>query len=282
MIPPLTASPGGSLCSRTVLKLWSYPGTTSPVGAPNQAVMRMNESGRDLIVGDVHGCFRTLGRALSEFGFDPSRDRLFGVGDLVNRGPHSEDALHWLEERFDAVTMGNHERPIRHWFREKLRRGRPRSLPWLRKIPSDHYQRWFDALDAMPFALTIETSHGPVGVIHAQVPDPVWDRALELLSTGSACAADTALLGFESEKEEARARAQPVEGVRALVHGHWPVREVETTLNRWNIDTGAGHQALNRLSLLEVNGSQLRAWTFDVDESWTRCEELRDPRPSRA
>ena len=225
-----------------------------------------NGGGRDLVVGDVHGCFRTLDRALSELGFDPSRDRLFGVGDLVNRGPHSEEALPWLESRFHAVTTGNHERPIRDWFRAKLLGGRPRSLPWLRKIPSDHHQRWYDALDAMPLALTIETPHGPVGVIHAQVPDPDWDRALDLLATGSRGIADIALLGFETDEEEARARAQPVEGLRALVHGHWPVREVETNLNRWNIDTGAGLEHLNRLSLLEVNGSVLRSWTFDVDE----------------
>ena len=118
----------------------------------------------------------------------------------------------------------------------------------------------------MALALTIETSHGPVGLIHAQLPDPDWDRALELLATGSQGISDIALLGFRTEEEEARARAQPVEGLRALVHGHWPVWEVETTLNRWNIDTGAGLEHLNRLSLLEVNGSALRSWTFDVDE----------------
>ena len=154
-----------------------------------------NGRGRDLVVGDAHGCFRTLDRVLSELGFDASRDRLFGVGDVVNRGPHSEEALAWLENRFHAVTMGNHERPIRDWFRAKLLRGRPRSLPWLRRIPSAHYQRWVDALDALPLALTIETSHGAVGVIHAQVPDPDWDRALKLLSTGSRGIADIALLG---------------------------------------------------------------------------------------
>ena len=227
----------------------------------------VNETGRDLVVGDVHGCFRTLDRALSEIDFDPGRDRLFGVGDLINRGPHSEEAISWLEERFHAVVMGNHERPVRDWFRAKLRGGRPRSLPWLRGIPPDHYQRWFDALDAMPLALTIETLHGAVGVIHAQVPHPDWDRALELLSTGSRAIADIAVLGFETEEEEARARAQPVEGLRALVHGHWPVTQVQATCNRWNIDTGAGHATLNRLSLVVVNEPELCTWTFDVDES---------------
>ena len=51
----------------------------------------LNESGRDFVVGDVHGCFRTLEHALGALTFDPNLDRLFGVGDLVNRGPHSAE-----------------------------------------------------------------------------------------------------------------------------------------------------------------------------------------------
>ena len=235
--------------------------------SPRTCIVGINRAGRDLVVGDVHGCFRTLERALCQLGFDSRSDRLFGVGDLVNRGPNSREALTWLENRFEAVTLGNHERPIRAWFHAKLLKGRPRSLPWLREIAPCNYQRWFDALAAMSVALTIETLHGLVGVIHAEPPHRVWSRAIELLESGAYDAIDTALLGCESDKEQDEARSRPVEGLRALVHGHWPVEEVETTRNRWNLDTGAGHAKLNRLSLLEVNAPELRAWTFDVDES---------------
>ena len=79
-----------------------------------------NACGRDFVVGDVHGCFRTLERALAELQFDADRDRLFGVGDLVNRGPHSVEAVDWLEQRFTAVTLGNHDRAALRWFEEKL------------------------------------------------------------------------------------------------------------------------------------------------------------------
>ena len=53
---------------------------------------------------------------MCELAFDPSREHLFGVGDLVDRGPHSHEALAWLERRFEAVVMGNHERPLLYWF----------------------------------------------------------------------------------------------------------------------------------------------------------------------
>ena len=226
----------------------------------------VNHVGRDFVVGDVHGCFRTLERGLLEIEFDPSRDRLFGVGDLVNRGPHSADALRWLEERFEAVTLGNHERPIMAWFREKLLKGRPRSLPWLREIDPGDYQRWVDAIGAMPFALSIETHYGMVGVVHAQSPHQEWSRAIELLESGSDDAIDIALLGHETKEEETRALSGPVEGLRALVHGHWPVKDVERVHNRWNIDTGAGIGRRQRLSILKVNAAEMHSWTFDVNE----------------
>ena len=70
---------------------------------------RTNAAGRDFVVGDVHGHFATLERALERVGFERTRDRLFSVGDLVDRGPESERALAWIRERFDAVVMGNHE-----------------------------------------------------------------------------------------------------------------------------------------------------------------------------
>ena len=63
------------------------------------------EGGRDWVVGDVHGCFHTLRQALIDTGFEHGRDRLFSVGDLINRGPNSIEALEWLDdERFEAVV----------------------------------------------------------------------------------------------------------------------------------------------------------------------------------
>ena len=165
------------------------------------------------------------------------------------------------------VTLGNHDRAVRDLLRGRSRGTGVRLKEWLGRVDPVCHRRWYTALSKMPIALTIETVHGPVGVIHAQVPDPSWNRTLELLSTGDDDIVDVALLGFEAEEEEILARARPVEGLRALVHGHWTVRAVATTHNRWNVDTGAGVAGLDRLSIAQVNGRRLRAWTFDVDES---------------
>ena len=62
------------------------------------------------MIGDLHGCFGTLEHALAELAFDSGRDRLFSVGDPIDRGPRSAETLAWLESgRITATVRGNHE-----------------------------------------------------------------------------------------------------------------------------------------------------------------------------
>jgi bis(5'-nucleosyl)-tetraphosphatase (symmetrical) len=62
-------------------------------------------------IGDIQGCMASLERLLSLFDFSPASDRLWLVGDLVNRGPRSLDVLRWAYEHDDIITcvLGNHD-----------------------------------------------------------------------------------------------------------------------------------------------------------------------------
>ncbi|WP_374244706.1 symmetrical bis(5'-nucleosyl)-tetraphosphatase [Zoogloea sp.] len=62
-------------------------------------------------IGDIQGCFTSLTALLNRIDFDPARDRLWLVGDLVNRGPDSLQTLRFVRDLgASAVTvLGNHD-----------------------------------------------------------------------------------------------------------------------------------------------------------------------------
>lgn len=63
------------------------------------------------LMGDVQGCCDALDRLLAAIGFTPSRDHLYALGDLVNRGPQSLATLQRLRGLGNAATclLGNHD-----------------------------------------------------------------------------------------------------------------------------------------------------------------------------
>ena len=150
-----------------------------------------NKCGRDFVVGDVHGCFRTLEALLEEVSFQTGRDRLFSVGDLIDRGPHSTDAIEWLVDgRIHAATMGNHENALIGFL---MGRSTDVYEPWWRNLADR--ARWLETMGSMPLAITIETAHGDVEVIHAGPVYRNWTRTLEDLNRKREDAIHTALLG---------------------------------------------------------------------------------------
>lgn len=63
------------------------------------------------LIGDVQGCCGALDRLLHKLDFSPSRDRIYLLGDLVNRGPKSLQTLRRLRDLEDSAVclLGNHD-----------------------------------------------------------------------------------------------------------------------------------------------------------------------------
>lgn len=63
------------------------------------------------IVGDIQGCFDSLQALLRKVNFNPNKDTLYCVGDLVNRGPKSLKTMRFLRSLGDScrIVLGNHD-----------------------------------------------------------------------------------------------------------------------------------------------------------------------------
>lgn len=205
-----------------------------------------NVLGRDFVVGDIHGCFDMLRAAMRAAEFDPAADRLFSVGDLVDRGPSSHEAVDWLDHSWFHAVRGNHEQMVVDAVAGRIE-------------PAMHYANgglWFYGLDEagrrrtarafaeLPLAIEVETADGTVGLVHAEVPGDDWAEFRAML------------IGAEGERPpnfehierfalwgrdiiRGRSAFDGVANAQYVYVGHTPVRELHAAGNVRYIDTGA-------------------------------------------
>lgn len=151
--------------------------------APTVRSISANKVGRDFVVGDVHGCVSALRALLKKVEFHPSRDRLFSVGDLVDRGPSSMEALELLRNPWFFAVRGNHEQMlIDHLRRPDV--NKPNDNRWLRNAYVTFTERqefasyWLPKLDRLPLVLAVGMEDPDPGkqfyVVHAEILE---DRA---------------------------------------------------------------------------------------------------------
>lgn len=106
-------------------------------------------------IGDLQGCYEPLRRLFDYISFDPLADRVWFVGDLVNRGPASLEVLRFVKSLGAAATvvLGNHDlhlvmqaegygKPNKEDTLEKVLGASDRGelLAWLRAQPLFHVE----------------------------------------------------------------------------------------------------------------------------------------------
>lgn len=203
-----------------------------------------NTRGRDFFVGDIHGQYWLLMEAMLEVDFDRKRDRLFSVGDLIDRGADSFKCLSLAFEPWFYGVRGNHEMlayDALHGDVDDMELWMMNGGTWaLSENMVEVRQILDEALRHLPYAREVEVAGKRIGVVHAEPPadwaDVMRPAGLQQLVWG-------------------RTRIKKgddtlVNGIDAVVVGHTILEQSERLGNVQYIDTGAFHTG--RLTLIDA------------------------------
>lgn len=123
------------------------------------------------VIGDLQGCFSEFKQLLQKVNFNPSKDHLYLVGDIVARGPDSLACLDYLYQHQDSIsiTLGNHDlHLIACYYRNK----KPNPKDKLSALfASPKLANYIALLQLQPLALWLEKQQ--TFISHAGL-NPLW------------------------------------------------------------------------------------------------------------
>jgi len=205
----------------------------------------MNLKGRDFFLPDVHGAYNLVWRAMKAANFDPAVDRIFSLGDLIDRGPESHRVVAFLRQPYVHAIRGNHEQILIDLYAQgepaegllRWAASRFHSEWWLEASPELRLET-LNAIRQLPVAIEIPTARGTVGLVHADVPAGMdWPTFLAKIEEGDEQVLATAL---EGRRRIRSGNAEGVAGVGRVFVGHTPQWEgLRSYGNVYAVDTGA-------------------------------------------
>jgi len=228
-----------------------------------------NAKGRDLVVGDLHGHRSLLERELEQLGFDPSRDRVLSVGDLINRGPESIATLALITQPWFYAVLGNHELMLLNflgYYASRMHSKKSFSAAggeWIKEAVAKDRKavaRLADGIASLPVAIHVE-SDVSFNVTHADL-HPIGSRQHNLMSEETICVheADTItssrgnvslalksdLLGLRFGRHSVQISSTPLGHLPITYVGHSRFRDVTVHHSYVYIDQGIGVRVVKR------------------------------------
>ena len=220
-----------------------------------------NTAGRDFVVGDLHGCVDALRYLLREIVFDSACDRLFSVGDLIDRGSQSEEALALLDKPWFFPVLGNHEEALCLVAEGIMRRSVWQGLggDWADTLPDSVLRAYARRLRTLPLVRVVGSGARRFNVLHAEFFGD--DAALDVGVFG-ARVRQQLLWGRELALGSGVAEQQA--GLSPTYCGHTPMREMGRIGAQIFIDTGA-FAATGKLTITEALTP--RTWSVSVERA---------------
>lgn len=204
-----------------------------------------NNVGKDFVVGDIHGCYDILLESLAKIGFDYSVDRLFALGDLVDRGTKSLDMVFLIGKPWFYSVRGNHEQwAIDNYtdqtFQESARSHSTHGGLWFYSLDDEWMGNVARKFQTLPLMIETVVDGKTVGFAHAETGD--WDTTRYLIKdlvesdiTGN----HTAQKILWSRTRIKDKNGMVLKGIDHIFYGHTPVYDPVLLGNTTFMDTGA-------------------------------------------
>jgi serine/threonine protein phosphatase 1 len=219
-----------------------------------------NRQGKDFVVGDIHGSFTALEQLLQQAGFQAATDRVFAVGDLIDRGAESQRVTEFLNYPWFHSIMGNHEKILldsaddpnlyKSWTSYN-------GGAWWKHTPVEQQQEIRQAIAELAIAFEVATGNGRVGIVHADIPNTMsWQQFVQNIHHNSECKEYALWSRNRFRRIRTLGTANSLQGIDHVVFGHSPTPQVIRMAHIHYIDTGAAlieETGLGKLTLLQIH-----------------------------
>jgi serine/threonine protein phosphatase 1 len=208
-----------------------------------------NTDGRDFVVGDIHGCFSQLSSQLERIGFDYVHDRLFAVGDLVDRGPESDRVVDWLGQPWFHSVRGNHDHFVVEFMEGPFDKGTYllNGGQWFLETIPEARPYYYNEMKKLPIMIEVKTKHGLIGIVHADVAGDDWEGFKRMLPEYAVYAM------WGRQRIKGQFGDEIIQGVHRVYVGHTPVGSVADVGNVRYIDMGVCFYKGREFHLEQIN-----------------------------
>ncbi len=216
-------------------------------------IYKKNNNGRDFICSDIHGEFALLQQELDKTQFDESVDRLFCLGDLIDRGSNSIEALDWLAKPWLYSIQGNHERMLINAFEQESQALWQHWMmgggTWAEHMTRTELEPFYQAFKKLPVSIELQLENDQnVALVHSELPiECDWSDVRRKLQQLSEDEVDTVPFSHDMLWKKSQSYlvkfipciVKPVKNIHHVFHGHTIVKNYLTITNRTFMDLGS-------------------------------------------
>ena len=213
-----------------------------------------NKIGNDYVFGDIHGMYDYFKYCLDKLNFDKTKDRVFCVGDLIDRSAENLQMMALLNEDWFFSVMGNHEQMFCEYMTGEIDQHAYfyNGGEWTIIFPHDTLLPYYNIVKKLPIIIQV----GNVGIVHADINYTYWNDFKEAIKDERNIA--NAIWG---RNRISRHIENNIIGIDKVILDHAVLSYPQELGNTLYIDTGCVFK--QRLTCYNINSDETTSFEYE-------------------